>query len=127
MITIDLTEQQLFDGACEHFAAQKKQSVDANGTCYYRGPNGLKCVWGYFIPDAEYDEGFEGRGIISLILDHSIVLSRIDKVSSFPTGLQVVHDGAAYLHDLKNNLSDLAADHNLDPTKIDLITEWNTK
>lgn len=41
---------------------QGQQSVNENGFCMYRGPNGLKCVVGHMIPDEKYKASFESAG-----------------------------------------------------------------
>lgn len=57
--------QEIFNVAVEHFRRQGQRSVEylgAPGTyCMYRGPNGLKCAIGVFIPDDEYRDWMEGR------------------------------------------------------------------
>ncbi len=43
---------------------QRYRSVDkTNSYCMYRGPNGLKCAVGYWIPDEDYKESLEKKSI----------------------------------------------------------------
>jgi hypothetical protein len=65
------SEQEVFNQAKKHLMTQNAQSVN-DGTCLYRGPDGLKCVGGCFMGDDEYCESFEehdwdmliGKGLI---------------------------------------------------------------
>lgn len=42
--------QEVFDFATNHLLTQGVRSIDEFGHCKYRGPNGLMCVAGAFIP-----------------------------------------------------------------------------
>lgn len=55
--------QQMFDEAVRHLMAQGKKSRAWTGSCVYRGPNGLKCVIGIFIPDHLYNPSMEGNSV----------------------------------------------------------------
>lgn len=63
------TNQEIFDIAATHLLTQNKQStairLDSYGrsqtVCLYRGPNGLMCGIGPFIPDEKYTPEMEGN------------------------------------------------------------------
>jgi hypothetical protein len=58
---IDLgTKREVFDRVREHLLSQMKQSIDEEGDCKYRGPDGLKCAIGCLIPDDVYTQELEG-------------------------------------------------------------------
>jgi len=48
------TPQELFDTVLTAIREQGRPSMDINGRCQYRGPNGLKCAAGQLIPDEKY-------------------------------------------------------------------------
>lgn len=54
-----VTTQDLFDRVVNHLLAQNCQSVATDGTCTYRGENGLKCAVGCLIDDAYYSAALE--------------------------------------------------------------------
>lgn len=53
-------KQFLFDKAVSGLLAQGELSL-ADGTCAYRGENGLKCGIGFLIADEFYDPDIEGN------------------------------------------------------------------
>jgi hypothetical protein len=53
-----LNRQLMFDDVAKHMAQQRKRSTH-DGTCLYRGPNGLKCGIGALIPDANYSPAMD--------------------------------------------------------------------
>ena len=64
-----LTPQQIYDTAVRHLHRQGKRSgkEDVSGfSCLYRGPRGLMCGVGPFIPDALYDRRMEGQCVSEL-------------------------------------------------------------
>ena len=66
------TPQQIYDTAVRHLHRQGKRSgkEDVGGfSCLYRGPRGLMCGVGPFIPDAIYDKRMEGKSVIELFSD----------------------------------------------------------
>ena len=68
------TPQQIYDTAVRHLHRQGKRSGKENGddfTCLYRGPRGLMCGVGPFIPDALYDSKMEGHAVSELFSDFS--------------------------------------------------------
>lgn len=52
--------------------AQGKHSVDVDGTCMYRGPDGLKCVVGHMISDEEYSPELEGSSACSVEISNLV-------------------------------------------------------
>ena len=62
-----MNRQEIFDTVANHLLTQKEQSMDENGKCLYRGPNGLKCAIGCLIPDEDYSPTMEGIRISALI------------------------------------------------------------
>lgn len=91
-----LSNQEVFDKAACHLLAQNQKSVSTPGTtipCLYRGPNGLMCAAGPFIPDEMYQEDMEKCGTWDqLILVYPILgnVGNPDLISD----LQVIHDAS---------------------------------
>ena len=55
-------KQELFNKAVAGLASQGfEASVDTDGTCQYRGPNGKRCAVGWLISDASYSPEMEGK------------------------------------------------------------------
>lgn len=54
------TAQEVFDFAVNHLRTQKTESVNSNGACVYKGPNGLMCGAAPFIQN--YNPEMEGSG-----------------------------------------------------------------
>ena len=67
------TPQQIYDTAVRHLHRQGKRSGKGDRAgyfvCLYRGPRGLMCGVGPFIPDAIYDKRMEGKSVIELFSD----------------------------------------------------------
>ena len=64
-----LNAQEIFNKVATHLFAQGERSIETDfelPTCLYRGPNGTKCAVGALIPDEEYDERLEYKGVRSL-------------------------------------------------------------
>lgn len=70
----DATLQQVFDHVLKALRKQGKASVDTQGNCFYRTPEGLKCAAGHCIPDDLYRPSFENESIDKLINSYSLVL-----------------------------------------------------
>ena len=76
----------------EAMERQGRPSVDENGACQYRGPNGLRCAAGHLIPDDEYEDWYEGSdaeevaGVAESFFGHDLDLVE---------ALQHAHDSAA--------------------------------
>lgn len=54
------TAQQVFNYVVLALVMQGNRSVDNNGMCLYRSPDGRKCAAGHLIPDSEYYPSMEG-------------------------------------------------------------------
>lgn len=83
-----MTPQEIFDKAATHLLTQNEKSFggycmgyDDNGNaekrprCLYRGPNGLQCAFGPFIPDDKYVlsmEGTNANGVINMLKDEGL-------------------------------------------------------
>jgi hypothetical protein len=68
-----LTDQEMFDTVARHLLKQREISEMCDGTCAYRGPNGLKCAVGCLIPDKDYEGRYEG---IALYGEGSVKLEK---------------------------------------------------
>lgn len=73
-----MNNQEAFNKMVQHLRAQKVKSLASDGTCLYRGPNGLKCAVGALIPDEEYRTQFEDV-IASTVVQNCPSLQGIDK------------------------------------------------
>jgi len=58
-----MTPQEIVNKVYFALKKQGKPSVDKNGECLYRGPNGLKCAAGHLMSDKEYDSLMEGYDV----------------------------------------------------------------
>lgn len=74
-----------------HMITQGKPSVNMHCRCLYRGPEGLKCNVGFWIPDASYVPAMEGETVPNLLLihksrlpmwapEHEVTLRQLQKV-----------------------------------------------
>lgn len=83
---------------------QGKRSVDSNGMCKYRGPDGLKCIVGHMLSDEQYDPKMENLGVQSLVKRYEIDFGcDLTLLSS----LQSAHDctqDETFVEDFKENL-----------------------
>ena len=73
-MAVALTPQQIYDIAVRHLHRQGRRSGKedkAGFACMYRGPRGLMCGVGPFIPDALYDSKMEGHSVSELFSDFS--------------------------------------------------------
>lgn len=59
-------EQEVFDQVVTHLLNQGERSVDADGSCAYRGIDGLKCAVGCLISDEDYNDSMEGIIVFDL-------------------------------------------------------------
>lgn len=88
------TNQEVFDAVWNGLASQGFQrSIGYEGTCLYRGPDGLKCAVGHLIPDNLYDTDLEGKTVSQLIEAECLVGVFGEEVdTSFLFKLQQAHD-----------------------------------
>lgn len=64
-----MTDQEAFETMVRHLRRQWKRSENANGTCLYRGPDGLRCAVGCLIPDDQYKRSLEYKDAESIVED----------------------------------------------------------
>lgn len=50
-----VTLQEFYDRTIAHLRSQGRPSLNEQKLPVFHGPNGLKCVAGYWIPDSEYN------------------------------------------------------------------------
>lgn len=85
------TPQEFFDRTATHLLKQNERSVDQEGGCMYRGPQGLRCAIGIWIPDSVYDASMEGAYAFDICgydgMDH---LRGIDL--TYLEAMQLIHD-----------------------------------
>lgn len=60
-----MDNQQIFDKVATHLLTQNERSVDIDGDCQYRDPQGRSCAVGCLIPDEFYNPAFEGAQVSS--------------------------------------------------------------
>ena len=92
-----MNNQETFDTAARHLLTQKGTSrVTPNGTCAYRGEDGLKCAVGCLIPDPAYTYEMEGLGVDALFErfpDMEELFADVD--TNLLVRLQTVHDSVS--------------------------------
>lgn len=92
-----MTAQQFYDKTKTHLLNQGERSTDqVSRRCLYRGPRGLKCAFGPFIPDDKYVGGME---------DDSCYSSLVWDATGLPSGLKDLAVAIQRIHD-----NDLPAD-----------------
>ena len=107
-------EQEVFNRVRNHLLAQNRKSMN-NGSCAYRGANGLKCALGIFIPDDDYSDIFESFAVTKTIVKDSMEFDSLEhKDILFMGDLQEIHDEIE-VQDWKDYLDDFASDHHLTP------------
>ena len=132
-----MTEQEIFSTAYKHAKSMNNlaKRSDGGATCFYRAPNGEKCLIGSFIPDFEYEEAMEGAlgrllyryssifrplGLISYndLSVHNGRLSYPDQLDRnrlfFLESLQTCHDGANTKEDMIEKLIEFAKKRSLE-------------
>lgn len=91
-----MNKQKVYNTVKKHLLKQNEISM-VKGVCLYRGPNGLKCALGIFIPDNKYHRYLEGISATALIDDGMFKLpgnskSISDSDLNLLNLLQGVHD-----------------------------------
>ena len=137
-----LTNQQIFDKCAEHLMTQGQQSVmynqEGDGTCYYRGPHGLKCAAGIFIPDAQYNDDMELNTFATLCGKEPWLAEQFeeDNAVELVNNLQKVHDTQEDIFNMKSlrlslehvaeefGLSHEVLNTNHQPSDQPTIKEW---
>lgn len=73
--------------------SQGGPSIEPNGRCRYRGPNGSRCAAGWLLPDEKYDLSIEGKRVAGLLwARENLDEDEIDLAEC----LQTAHDDAAH-------------------------------
>jgi hypothetical protein len=85
------SEQEIFDTVALHLIKQGKQSIDADGNCLFRGPNGLKCAVGCLIPDEVYRPEMEDESVSDLMCNYD-ALNFLNPNALLLSKLQSAHD-----------------------------------
>ena len=70
-----MNRQEVFDKIYLHLIEQGRKSVNSDGRCQYRYPDGDKCAIGCLIPDELYTPELEGNGVSMPIIED--VLNKI--------------------------------------------------
>ena len=131
-----MDRQKIFNKIAKHLLKQNKRSLNADGRCVYRGPNGLKCAIGCLIPDKIYNKKMDNLGewyssvpIYDLAMIYpnvrkyleidlgSRLMTRMEGVPEdivFLQSLQDIHDDDAYApYEWKALLKEFAVDNKL--------------
>ena len=95
--------QAAFDTATSAIILQGKRSVSIDGTCQYRGPNGLKCAIGHLMTDSQIHAygimNSEGAHVFTSLLVKELVPDvtshdEVETVRDFLAALQDAHDNS---------------------------------
>ena len=112
--------QKLFDKAVTHLLTQMEQSMDGDGSCLYRGPNGLKCAIGALIDGAWYDaEILEMLSLRSQYVQAAVAQSQGFNLSDLDWEDWIILAAVQNIHDeclpdeWKDKLTALAVQYNL--------------
>lgn len=73
-------KQDVFDYVVRKLYEQAAFSVDKNGDCRYRSPNGNRCAIGYLVPNSVYSfsmENLDADMLYHLIANDSIVIAKV--------------------------------------------------
>ena len=79
--------KETFEYVLNKILEQGEPSLNKDGKCLYRGPNGLKCAAGHLISDEEYNPSMEGRGARHTLSSHP----HMELISQ----MQIAHDIAS--------------------------------
>jgi len=117
-----LTKQEMFELAWNGLRAQGwKLSLDSDGSCRYKSPDGYRCAWGHVDPEGTDHPEAEGKGVLGLAGDNIGIAAKLNPFDlSFASRLQAAHDdagprsGLAARPDMEANLRALAAEHGLE-------------
>jgi hypothetical protein len=82
------TEQEIFDQVANHMLTQMRKSQQSDGSCAYRGLNGLKCAAGCLIADDEYTIEFENNTWLKLVQNKKVPSRHLALIDE----LQIHHD-----------------------------------
>ena len=128
------TNQEAFDMAVRHMANQKHRSMsETYRRCSYFEPNGDRCAYGALHSPENAQElerrcggmavhELEGEdfevNVEGALVDHGEVAPGLLQ------GLQEAHDENTTPNSLRHHLKDIAKRFDLDPSAVELITEW---
>lgn len=111
-----MDKQQIFDEVAYGIIQQGAPSVNASGSCRYRGPNGRKCAAGHLIPDDRYKDSMEGCRVHAVpYLGGQFAGPLLDFIAE----LQNAHDansahGEHFIHNWSLDMMQIAVKHELD-------------
>lgn len=125
-----LTPQKMFDDFVVHMIKQGGRSIQINGHCVYRGPNGRRCGIGKFILNHQYTKKMDNDAMSFHTIDGNYNLPQFrDLPEEFGTDLQVLHDTAftpeTSIKCTMNELRTFANEYNLDTTILSNV-KWPT-
>ena len=85
--------QKVFNIVVKHLLTQNAVSLSAEGSCRYRGENGLKCAIGCLIDDKYYESCFENRSAAAFCILNAIYESyNLSPDAELLCVLQKIHD-----------------------------------
>lgn len=123
-----MNAQEIFDKVATHLFTQGRRAKNTEGKCVYRAPDGAKCAVGILIPDADYTENIEiaaASDAIAILAKHSPACAALLPHSDLLEKLQTVHDEHNNWMDseiMRDALSDVANDFDLDPSILDTLS-----
>jgi hypothetical protein len=111
-----LDAQEVFNRVAKHLFEQGERCASDGGNCFYRGDRTAacpkRCAIGIFIPDAEYSQKMEGRGVREFFREPDLSLERFLFEAIFKDVFPEDHDTKLYflsrlqnVHDNYNNWS----------------------
>lgn len=116
----EMEPQEIFNRVAYHLARQGVKSVGPGGVCcQYRGEHGRKCAAGIFIPDALYDEEFEGMGVNATPVASVLGLEEDSPTIVLLRCLQRAHDD--HSGGFERRLRAVARDYHLNPEILDIV------
>lgn len=133
-----MLNQQIFDTVCKHLAQQKTRSVDTEGNCMYKAPDGKMCAIGvlvkdYYQPNWEHStpyEIFTATGVDGLITgwlhDNETPCPYVGVPIDLLIRLQWAHDHNRSLVDLQSELDEVARKFDLKWDEVINIEEWSS-
>lgn len=112
-----MEKQEIFDKVYDALLKQGVASIDSNGSCMYRGPNGTKCAIGHLIPDELFEHDFNYADICDLpknVFEYFEVESDEDFI--FLRNLQIAHDIhlALTIESFTEKMREIASKYNLE-------------
>lgn len=130
-------KQEIFNEVYTKLVKQGAPSIE-NGVCRYRGPNNTRCAVGWLIPDEEYQETFEAKGVVTVAreeIEEGPLRKFLWENQEFLEELQKAHDSLleygysdypadlkpeSWLEKWKGAMSGIAKMHNLTIPNVQL-------